>query len=34
MECVYNHKFKKWVPFKVSENKNIVTDKEIKRIEK
>ena len=34
MECVYNHKFQKWVPFKVSDNKTLVTDKEIKRMEK
>tara|TARA_B110000285_G_scaffold118860_1_gene134621 strand:- start:3414 stop:4337 length:924 start_codon:yes stop_codon:yes gene_type:complete len=34
MECVYNHKFKKWIPFKISESKKIVTNREIKHMEK
>lgn len=35
MECVYNHKFKKWIPFKVCKDNNaLVTEHEIKRLEK
>ena len=33
MECVYNNKFKKWVPFKISNSKQIVTNREIKHME-
>ena len=27
MTCVYNHKFKKWVPLEIVKNKKVITDK-------
>jgi hypothetical protein len=33
MICKYNHKFKKWTPIKLSEDKNkVITNEEIKTI--
>lgn len=34
MTCVFNNKFKKWVPLDVVKNKNIITDKELKYLQK
>ena len=34
MTCVYNHKFKKWVPLEIAKNKNVITDKELKILQK
>ena len=34
MTCVYNHKFKKWVPLEIVKNKNVITDKELKILQK
>jgi len=34
MTCVYNIKFKKWVPLEVVKNKNVITDKELKFLQK
>ena len=34
MDCIYDSKFKKWTPVKVSANKTVVNDFEIKRMEK
>ena len=34
MDCIYDSKFKKWTPIKVSANKTVVNDYEIKRMEK
>jgi len=34
MSCVYNHKFKKWIPLEIVKNKNVITDKELKILQK
>ena len=34
MECVYNNKFKMWVPEKVVKNKNIIDHKQLFKFKK
>jgi len=34
MTCVYNHKFKKWVPLEIVKNKNVITDRELNLLQK
>lgn len=34
MECVYNQKFRKWVPFKVANVNKVIDIKEVRRMEK
>lgn len=34
MNCIFNDKFKKWVPLEIVKNNNIITDKELKILQK
>ena len=34
MSCVFNYKFKKWVPLEIVKNKNVITDKELNLLQK
>lgn len=34
MKCVFNYKFKKWVPLEIVKNKNVITEQELKNLQK